>query len=285
MQEFSENVLILHVGQFREADAWLRLLSPTRGVFTAFAFGGCKSRRRFCGCLDPFNEVLFKIKSSRRGEYLNLEEGVLRHAPRKLRCDPQRLGLAVNCIKFAEAAADMTDGCAVTYGLLKETLHVLDEAASPSAMVPVLFRARLAFEQGLWPELQHCAECGKSFSPEGFAPEALASDAQDSSPALREELIKRICAPSRLCRSSGGCFFVERGKTVCPQCVSESRGQHLPLCGSTLDLLTLVRDSSPQHWQELELPPAVRRECAAMVERFVRYHLGLAWDRGRFRQV
>jgi len=273
VQEFSEKVLVLHVGQFREADAWVRLLSPTRGVFTAFAFGGCKSRRRFCGCLDPFNEVLFKIKSSRRGEYLNLEEGVLTRAPRTLRSDPQRLGLAVNCIKFAEAAADMADGCAATYGLLTETLHVLDEAQAPSAMVPVLFRARLAFEQGLWPHLRHCADCGAVLAPEGLPDLGQAS------------LERRIEAPARLCQGSGGRFLVEQGVTLCTACGPQGRGMHLPLCGASLDVLALVRDSSPEQWQQLDLPAAVRRECATMVERFVRYHLGLAWDRGRFRRV
>lgn len=276
MLEFSEKVLVLHVGQFREADAWVRFLSPTRGVLTAFAFGGCKSRRRFCGCLDPFNEVLFKVKSNKQGTYLNLEEGVLTHAPRMLRNDPQRLGLAVNCIKFAEAAADMADGCAATYGLLTHTLRVLDAVRAPSAMVPVLFRARLAFEQGLWPHLRTCRDCGAPLMEEGRDNGHDAQDTQDARPALTRW---------RTSRDSGGRFLVEQGQVLCNSCKPEGLGLHLPVCGAALDVLALVRDSSPETWQELELPPVVRRECAAVVEHFVRYHLGLAWDRGAFRRA
>ena len=38
--EFSEKALVLKVGRFREIDAWVRLFSPIRGIYTAFAFGG-----------------------------------------------------------------------------------------------------------------------------------------------------------------------------------------------------------------------------------------------------
>lgn len=256
MLEFSEKVLVLHVGRFREADAWIRFLSPSRGVLTAFAFGGCKSRKRFCGCLDPFNEVLFKVKSNRRGTYLNLEEGVLCHAFQQLRKDPQRLGPAVNCIKFAEAAADRAhaEAHAATYALLTATLRVLDAAPDPSPLVPVLFRARLAFDQGLQPDLSRCTQCG--------AP--LGVDAGGY---------------------GGGRMLVEQGRMLCPACRPNGLGLHLPLCGAALDLLALVRHSTPETWQALHPPPQVRRECAAAVEAFVRFHLGLAWERGMFRRI
>ncbi|MDY7000330.1 MAG: recombination protein O N-terminal domain-containing protein [Thermodesulfobacteriota bacterium] len=103
MMEFTEKGLILKVGRFREYDLWVRFFSPSRGILTAFAFGGRKSRKRFCGCLDPMNHVLFRIKSSRTGNYLCLQEGSLVQAYPRLRRDPRRLGPAVNCLKFFEA--------------------------------------------------------------------------------------------------------------------------------------------------------------------------------------
>lgn len=262
MQEFSEKVLVLRVGRFREADAWVRFLSPTRGVLTAFAFGGCKSRRRFCGCLDPCNEVLFKVKSNRTGTYLNLEEGVLTHSPSRLRSDGSRLGLAVNCIKFAEAAADRTESGAAAYSLLRETLLVLDGECEPSPMVPVLFRARLAFEQGLWPQLEACVDCGRPLCG-------------DSDATCGEGGVPRY----------GARFLVEQGHALCPACNARERGLHLPVCNQALETLARVRDTSPENWQNLNLPPAVRRECATLVDHFVRYHLGLAWEKGGFRKT
>lgn len=55
--EWTDTALVLHVGRFREADLWVRLLAPGQGLVTAFAFGGSKSRRRFTGCLDVFNLI------------------------------------------------------------------------------------------------------------------------------------------------------------------------------------------------------------------------------------
>ena len=38
--EWTDTALVLHVGRFREADLWVRLLAPGQGLVTAFAFGG-----------------------------------------------------------------------------------------------------------------------------------------------------------------------------------------------------------------------------------------------------
>jgi len=74
--EFSEKVLVLRVGTFREADCWVRFFSPTHGLLTAFAFGGRRSRKRFCGCLDQLSLVHFRVSQGRQ-EYLCLQEGTL----------------------------------------------------------------------------------------------------------------------------------------------------------------------------------------------------------------
>ena len=53
--EWSDTALVLGVGRFRESDLWLRMLTRRHGIVSAFAFGGSRSRKRFCGCLDLFN--------------------------------------------------------------------------------------------------------------------------------------------------------------------------------------------------------------------------------------
>ena len=61
--DYTDKAIILRVGRFREIDLWVRYLSASHGVQTGFAFGGCKSRRRFCGCFDPLNPVLYSRRS------------------------------------------------------------------------------------------------------------------------------------------------------------------------------------------------------------------------------
>ena len=181
----TEKALVLKVGRFKEADCWVRLLTPTRGVFNGFAFGGSRSRRRFVGCLDPLSHVLFTIGSSRRGEYIVLEEGSLLNNFPAVRGDSTKTGVAVNCVKFIEALEiDPGDGEPV-YSLLLETLQLLEEVDGNIEFVPWLFRAKLAFDMGFRPDFLTCGICGDP---------------------VRNE--------------AGYHFGVEKGQVACPTCLS-----------------------------------------------------------------
>ncbi|MEW5772654.1 MAG: DNA repair protein RecO [Thermodesulfobacteriota bacterium] len=248
MVEFSERALVLKVGRFREQDLWVRIFSPTRGAYTAFAFGGCRSRRRFCGCLDALNQVRFHVKSDRRGSYLYLMEGTLEDAYPRIRQDRERLGQAVNCLKFFEAVHLGPEGAAEGYGLITQCLETLDRSESVSGLFPVLFRAKVAFSQGYAPSLTACSHCGKGIH---------------SGSSLRLD--------------------VERGRVCCAACAERAPG--LDLGGEALDLLERVRTSGPRDWRDARPGSEVRRQCYAAVDLYVRYHLGLAWAGGSFRKI
>lgn len=251
--EFTEKGLVLKVGEFREADAWVRLLSPHRGAWTGFAFGGMKSRRRFPGCLDPLNLVLFKVSQSRTGEYQNLEEGTLLHGFTAVKADPPRLGVAVNCVKFIEAVEVGPQGGAEAFDLLLETLQALESGRAAQEATPFLFRAAVAFAQGYAPQLSDCAGCGAGLS-------------DFDNPR----------------------FFVEKGQVFCPRCQRADKagpGTGLAVSPSALRTLQWIRDSRPKDWKLLDLPPSVWREITQAVELFVAYHLDLRWDNGRYQKV
>lgn len=244
--EFSERALVLRVGRFREIDAWVRLFSPVRGVYTAFAFGGLKSRRRFPGCLDSFNHVQFKVRCSERRGYHCLTEAVLLDAPHRLRRDPVRLGLAVNCLKFFEAVQVGSQGAAEAYRLVRELLTALEAEASPSVLFPVLFRARMTFVQGMLPVWDRCAGCGTALGSEGA-----------------------IC-------------LVEQGKFFCRHCRDASLGVRQQLGAGALALMRLAIAGRPADWAACRPDPAAGREFSRTVDLLVRYHLGLAWEQGGF---
>lgn len=255
--EWSDSALVLAVGRFRETDMWVRLLTPRHGMVRAFAFGASRSRRRFSGCLDVLNFLQVRAAFSGNGKFLNLEEGVLMDGPRRLRSDLPRLGMAMNCLRFLEAmdpqTGQETDNAENpgplegAFELMRSLFVRLENEAAASELLPVLFRLRLASDQGFAPPFAVCSACGEPMSgQEGF-------------------------------------FSIADGLLLCARCrAGADRG--VRLSAPALDALAEVQTTLPEHWTPEGLEPATRRECARLVDAFMQYHLGLFWDRGRFRR-
>lgn len=251
--EFTEKALVLKTGRFREADLWVRLLSPSRGVFTAFAFGGVRSRRRFCGCLDALNLALFKVGSNKTGSYLTLEEASLLHGFQDLKSENRRLGAAANCMRFVEEVSSGVQGSRRAFDLLLDTLYTLETPVAEAEFIPVLFRARMAFELGFGPEFRTCLKCGRAAESSGTP-----------------------------------VFFVEKGVVACSVCApGESGGDTppMPVTPGTLKTLEWIRTAPVTDWPRLSMPGPVRREASRLVERFTAYHLGLSHEGGRLKKV
>ena len=247
--DFSSQALVLRVGRFREADLWVRFLSPNRGIHTAFAFGGCRSRRRFSGCLDQLNVVHFRVKSSRTGSFLTLEEGTLLRGPTRLRQDWQRFGIAQNCLRFIEAFDVPADSASAAFSLAIELMTCLEESERAVQCLPALFRGRFAFDQGYLVDFSSCALCGESLS-----------------------------------KSGGGWFLLKEGMVQCPDC-PRPPGPATRLSAEGLDLLRSIQHTSPLSWVMRDISPPVLRECFRAVDNFIQYHIGLSWDGGRFKRV
>ena len=246
--EWTDTALVLQVRQIREADLWLRLLSRQRGVYHAFAFGGSRSRRRFCGCLDMLNTLRCRVSTSRDGRFLSLQEAVLQRGPRRLRVDTARFGIAVNCVRFLETLGVGEEGAAAAFALLETALSLLEENDDPPPLFPLFFRLSLASCQGFAPLLDRCGRCG------------------DATP-------------------DGAVFLVREGALRCPHCGTASERQAVNIPRKVLDVLRLVQQKFPavRHVGSLDL--AERRCCARVIDEFVQHHLGIRWEEGRFRRI
>ncbi|MDR1946781.1 MAG: DNA repair protein RecO [Desulfovibrio sp.] len=244
--EFSERMLVLQVGKFRESDMWVRLLSPSRGVISAFAFGGSRSRRRFAGCLDTFNEIGVHVKASPGKQFFILQEGVLIRGVSRLRRDGQRFGMAVNCVRFLQSFGIVPEGAEKAHFLMRETLRLLEDREQAPRLLPVFFRARLAFDQGYALELAHCSRCGKAL------------------PGMYARLLIRA------------------GQAACPACARATSDYRLPLGPETVSTLKALHILAPDAWDGLAAHPAAAGEFSEAVDAFIRYHVGIAWEDGRF---
>ena len=246
--EWTDTALVLHVGKFREADLWVRLLALDQGLVTAFAFGGSRSRRRFTGCLDAFNVIRARVTVSRNGQFFNMQESTLLEGPERLRRDWRRQGMAANCVRFIEALGVPPDAAPLSFSLLRELLGLLENEENPPELAPLFFRFRLAAEQGYAPDLRLCSRCGKAL-----------------------DVFDNVY------------FLVGDGQAGCPGCRPPG-GMSLALGQESLDVLRKVQEYSPSRWAEFQPSSDSRREAGRLIDAFVRYHLGLEWVNGRFRR-
>jgi len=247
-REWTDTVLVLQMGTFREADLWVRLLAQAQGLLTAFAFGASRSRRRFTGCLDTFNRIRVRARTSRDGRFLNLEEATLLHGPSRLRTDWHRQGMATNCVRFLEALGVPPDAPGPAFSLLCSLLDVLEQDKPVPDALPLLFRFRLASDQGYAPNLHLCSACGRQLT--------------------------------------GAFILISEGLAVCPSCRAKGTGRgltDLALGPEALDVLCKVQEYSPDLWGASALTPDQWRQTGRFIDAFVRYHLGLEWAHGRFR--
>lgn len=246
--EWTDTALVLHVGRFRETDMWLRLLSQHRGIFNVFAFGGSRSRKRFCGCLDLLNTVACRVKATRNGSYLALQEGVLLKGPQKLRGDYSRLGMVMNCVRFTEALGIGREGGPSAFALLAEVMQVMESEQPISPLLPLLFRLRMASEQGFAPAFDRCGLCGDAIT-------------------------------------GAATFLVNEGEVQCPRCLDRPGAYAVEIPAKGLELLRTVQTLPLDCWDTDALSLAEKRACARTVDGFVQYHLGIAWENGRFKKV
>lgn len=266
--EWTDTALVLHVGKFKEADLWVRLLTLEQGLLTAFAFGGGKSRRRFTGCLDVLNIIRVRAGTSRNGQFLNLLEASLLEGPSRLRTDWRRQGVAANCVRFMEALGVPPDGGKASFTLMRSMLGLLENSEAVPETLPQLFRFRLASDQGYAPDLQHCALCGTVF-------EAPCLDSCANTVGEQADLSHHAAW-----------FLVAEGMAVCPSCRLSGAGygsMSLGMGAESLDVLRKVQQYYPEQWDDFNLHPDHWRQATRLIDAFVRYHLNLEWSGGRFR--
>ncbi|HDQ40654.1 MAG TPA: DNA repair protein RecO [Desulfonatronum sp.] len=244
-RELTGEGLVFKIGRFREHDCWVRFLSPALGLVTAFAFGGSKSRRRFGGCLDILNRVLFTIRFFPNKDYYCLEEGTLLQGFARLRRDLGRQGLAANCMQFVQALHVDAQSAPAIHALLLETLEVLDQSDQVSRIFPQFFRAKMCFDQGFAPQFGVCASCGKSIS------------AMDATLAL------------------------DMGRFFCPRCAPAS-AKNLRVGAEAHASLQRIAATGPRQWDDSRLSRSACADVYRVVDGYVQRHLGLRWKQGRF---
>ncbi|MBQ7606716.1 MAG: DNA repair protein RecO [Desulfovibrionaceae bacterium] len=252
MNDWTAQAFVLKVGHFREIDLWLKMLVPAKGIITAFAFGGAKSKRRFPGCLDVLNTLDARFTASRQANCFTLAEAELIASPRSLRSDWSRMGIATNCLRFLESAQVPEENAAEVFLFMEDFRASLDKSRMIASLFPFFFRFSLACRLGYAPDFFHCGVCA---------------------------------APLH---SSSALFLLNEGIQVCSSCqarISSPTKYHVFLPASVRIILQSVRFSLPSAWSDEALFSVEKRVCSYAIDGFIQYHLGIVWDKGAFRRI
>lgn len=250
MKEWQDQAIILQVGLFHEADIWLRMLCQNAGLQTVFAFGGAKSIHRFCGCLDVFNILECHIKSSREDKYLLLQEASLLKAPRVLRKDWRKMGIAINCLRFLDCFGVNGESSGECFNIIQNLYFILESGRRISALLPLFFRLRIATTLGFAPDFGHCSKCGKIILDNSV-------------------------------------FSPVEGVLFCQNCAQEMQNQQkrnsISLTHKDAMTLKAIQMTLPEQWP-VETDAKIK-PCAQIIDSFVYFQLGLEWRGGKFRHI
>lgn len=240
MLEWKDQAIILRLGHFHDADIWCRALVRKHGLHTVFAFGGAKSRHRFCGCLDILNILDSRITGSRRTGYLTLQEATLLQGPRKLRKDWRGMGIVANCLQFVDKLAIGPDNAPASFELVQDLCSLMEKKEPVSSYVPIFFRLRMVSALGYAPDFAACASCGASLT-------------------------------------GAGLFLANEGRLFCAKCARErsyaDKKHGFPLQADTSRLLCHAQQMLPSQWRLEDFSAPAMRQAARAIDGFVQFHV------------
>ncbi len=242
MATLHTQALVLRSVDFGESDRILHLLTPDTGRLTVIAKGARRSKKRFPGTLDFFNELGVQIERRRPTSMARLEHARLGRTLHGLRTDPRRFALGCYLLELLDRLAP-EGGARVDhrrlYEFARRALELVD-ARVPDAGLRTLLEVRALDVLGLGPELAHCVRCGEAL--EG---------------------------------SEGPIgFHVADGGPCCARCTPEGHPL-LPVHKGTLRALQQSRSLATDQLGRLALRGAALAEARGLVARFLRFHVGL----------
>jgi len=236
--------LVLRVRAFGESDRIVHLLTPEWGRVTVIAKGARRSRKRFPGTLDLFNQLAVHLERRRPQHMPRLEAGRLLEPFPALRAHPARFALACYLVELLDRLA--TEAAAGgLYRVAVESLHATARL-EPHARLQTLLELRLLDALGLRPELRRCVRCGREVAGTALV------------------------------------FHIGEGGPLCASCETPETGAALRIHLGTLRALEHGLALPLERLDRLRLVGTSLAEARALLARFQRFHVGVECRSERF---
>jgi DNA repair protein RecO (recombination protein O) len=228
--------IVLQIRDYGEADRLVNFLTPDAGRVSGIAKHAKKSHRRFANCLEPLNRVIFQLSPKPRGDLEFIQQGELVQSFSNLRRDLRRLAASAVLAELAGELSTPPETTAAIFRTLSQALEHLDAGADPDSLLPP-FLLHILQLGGYGPRWGTCRECGREPAPPLY-------------------------------------FSIPRGGVICDACSRAAAGPLFALTPGTWKLLRLASEMPLEKLTRLRFPPAQRDQSLAVLQKFLRHHLG-----------
>jgi DNA repair protein RecO (recombination protein O) len=240
LNRFATSAIVLRRREYGDFDLIVTVLTRDHGKRTLIAKSAKKSKKRFPGILEPFNDLQIAFRESPRKGMAVLEEASLLHARGQVRSDFEKTAYAsywVECVVlWMEEGLVRPD----IYKLLGFVLRQLDDQRMAADLLSVLFQMRFIGQEGLRPILENCACCQVDID---------------------------LIAQHDFCVNLG------QGGVICNQCPTGEHGG-LRLSKGTLKQLAWILDGDLARARRVRFSARAMVEATSFLEAFVPYHIG-----------
>jgi DNA repair protein RecO (recombination protein O) len=248
---------VLRAVDFGESDRIVHLLTSAAGRLPAIAKGARRSRRRFPGTLDLFNQLSVHVERRKPAALARLEGARLLRTFEAIRTGAPRFALGCYLLELLDRLAPeggAPDDLARLFAFARAALDWLDREP-PTQRMRVLLELRALDALGLRPGLLACVRCGR---------------------AVTAAPTRGVAAPVPHVGTAPVPFAIGEGGPLCAACAAGGiEGAWLPVHLGTLRALDRALQFPLAQLGRLALGGEALTEAQRLVTRFLGFHVGV----------
>ena len=159
MSDVNAQAVLLKRIDYGDNDLIVTLFIPNIGKLTVIAKSAKKSKRRFPGILELFNQLSVVYSQNRRGGLPLLKEASLHDAFINIRADINKTAYASYWVELINLWLEERHAQDALYYLLQEVLGALDKGEVSFQFLNIYFQMKFLNLTGLQPHLTSCCQC------------------------------------------------------------------------------------------------------------------------------
>lgn len=242
MPDINTQAILLRRINYGENDLIVTLFTFDVGKLTVIAKSAKKSKKRFPGILELFNQLDVVYSYNQHQNLPILKEAALHDAYINIRADIHKTGYASYWAELIDFWLQEGNAQKALYHLLQEVLSDLDKGKTLDQVLNIYFQMKFLSLAGLQPNLLTCCKCQKQTD---------------------------CMLPGKLSVS------LKEGGIVCCECnPTDSSNKKFPLSKGTLKQLIWMAERDLSTAKRVRFSAHGLREAINFLESFVPYHVG-----------